>query len=1215
MILENELIPYQCLDLPSGPWLVFAPHPDDESFGMGGSLLLAAKQGVDIYLVFMTDGAQGGILNAQELVTVRHNEAEAAGKILHAREIFFWDEADRKLPFNTALVNKIATLTSEINPQSVFFPSPMELHPDHRTTAQLVWAGLQRADTFHGKAYAYDISVQGQINYLVDISSVVDEKHQLMSVYASQLGENNYLEVIQALDRARSYTLGNSVLAAEGFYLFPSIQGELTTHTLSVLQPYWKTASKLSINEPLVSIVIRTKDRPELLKQALVSIAKQSYGNIELIIINDAGANITDISRSYKPMISKIKVYDFAESVGRSAAANKGLELARGEYIGFLDDDDWLGAEHIRLLVDKLQDAANNILIAAYASTHCIDTERNKVLRTYAQDFDPVLLKIENYIPLHALLFRRKAIVTDPKCSFDVSLDLYEDWDFWLQLLKRGDFVHVNKVTAFYRIGSGSGEGVNAEQERSMQALEKIARKWFKRWTANDYMKFIGRARFLQNQTIELEKLRHEKEQQCLILESWGNDFRQNNLQYEAKLQHYEAKLQQHEEKLQQREQELSQEKHNRERIAENYEAEIKRLSQSFEKQLKQVSVNYEQEIQRQSENYNTILSSSSWKMTRPLRFLRRRFSLTTENNRLYKQGLWKMAKALYCSPLLQPFIRKIPFDTKQRIRSFLVKNQITETVPSKFNKQEQRGKVSIIIPVYNHAEYLQQCIDSAIAQTWPQLEVIICDDASPDPDVKDILLKYVDNPRCKVMFSEQNEGISNTQNKLLAAASGEIIAFLDCDDYLNPDAVERCMQRWQDDTVYLHTGRVNIDAKGKEVNRISFELLPREDYFAENLERMFATHFKLIHRHAIARVGAFDTRFDSAQDYDMLMRVAFHYPTNAFVHLPEFLYFHRLHEKQTTAAMNKKQLDNTHTIQAEARLRKAIQQGQFKHFISIIMLSYGKKEQTLSAIKSLEDTIKIPHEIILFDNGSAEETVNFIKAEIDGKFKHVKVIYNESNLGSSAGRRAALKYASGEWFIIFDNDEIAEPGWIEELLVRTETDENIAAVCCKVIFPDDSLQFSGGYLTHLDDQLVELDLYDKGKNTYDLSTAVFRDCDWCPIGATLFTLNPGDFLHEGYPNIFEDAGVSMALKKQGKRLVNSPGSWVWHEHIIYQKKADVDMHDRYLNDRYNPKLMMTSMRSFFKENNLIINDEYIWRENGLNSLSRTDLIKLLENE
>jgi len=292
--------------------------------------------------------------------------------------------------------------------------------------------------------------------------------------------------------------------------------------------------------------------------------------------------------------------------------------------------------------------------------------------------------------------------------------------------------------------------------------------------------------------------------------------------------------------------------------------------------------------------------------------------------------------------------------------------------------------------------------------------------------------------------------------------------------------------------------------------------------------------------------------------------------------------------------------------------LRRDIREGRFDRFISIVMLSFGKSWQTLEALQSLARTVRIPHEVILLDNGSDAETVDFLKQQVEGHFANVRVLYSASNLGPAVGRREALRHAKGEWFIVFDNDEVAEPDWIENLLVRAVSRPDVGAVCCKVIFPNGRLQFSGGRINPLDEELVQLDLYDRDYDTYDLETAQFRDCDWCPIGATLFTLNPGAFLHAGYPNVFEDAGVSMALRRQGKSLLNSPASWVWHHHMNFQR--DFSMRERYVRDRYDPLKMLTSVATFFRETGLIIKDEYVWRENGLDRLDRAALRRLLES-
>ena len=77
---ESVLIPFDTSPLPDGPWLIFAPHPDDETFGMGGSILKAKKEGIDVHLVILTDGSLGG--DQINLAETRKKEAEKDSKIL-----------------------------------------------------------------------------------------------------------------------------------------------------------------------------------------------------------------------------------------------------------------------------------------------------------------------------------------------------------------------------------------------------------------------------------------------------------------------------------------------------------------------------------------------------------------------------------------------------------------------------------------------------------------------------------------------------------------------------------------------------------------------------------------------------------------------------------------------------------------------------------------------------------------------------------------------------------------------------------------------------------------------------------------------------------------------------------------------------------------------------------------------------------------------------
>jgi LmbE family N-acetylglucosaminyl deacetylase len=220
MIDEAHLVPYRSSFLPvaTGPWLVFAPHADDESFGMGGTLFLATAAGLPVHVVIMTDGSLGG--EQEDLVNVREKEARDAAALLSVSSVLFLKQKDRGLSINPQLVNELVRLIEASKPSAVFFPGINEAHPDHRATALLVWQALQMFRSSEIAAVSYEITGQSPINCLIDITGVIEEKKKVVGVYQSQLGQKNYLDVVLSLNRLRTYTLGPEVEWAEGFYVY-----------------------------------------------------------------------------------------------------------------------------------------------------------------------------------------------------------------------------------------------------------------------------------------------------------------------------------------------------------------------------------------------------------------------------------------------------------------------------------------------------------------------------------------------------------------------------------------------------------------------------------------------------------------------------------------------------------------------------------------------------------------------------------------------------------------------------------------------------------------------------------------------------------------------------------------------------------------------------------------------------------------------------------
>jgi len=98
---------------------------------------------------------------------------------------------------------------------------------------------------------------------------------------------------------------------------------------------------------------------------------------------------------------------------------------------------------------------------------------------------------------------------------------------------------------------------------------------------------------------------------------------------------------------------------------------------------------------------------------------------------------------------------------------------------------------VSVIIPVYNVEEYLRECVDSVLAQTYTDIEIILVDDGSPD-NCGAICDEYAAKDERVRVIHQHNQGIAATRNTGLDAVRGEYIVFLDSDDYLKPDMVQQ---------------------------------------------------------------------------------------------------------------------------------------------------------------------------------------------------------------------------------------------------------------------------------------------------------------------------------------------------------------------------------------------------------------------------------------
>lgn len=210
---------------------------------------------------------------------------------------------------------------------------------------------------------------------------------------------------------------------------------------------------------PLISIVVRTyAGREKLLTQALLSLAHQSWDNLEIVVVEDGGADMAAPIAAIAARTGRTIRHLPQAKIGRSAAGNAGLAAARGSLLGFLDDDDLLYSDHLEMLAAALSDAPDSA--AAYAlafevlsridvASGQIQEEDFRLEPIFEQEFDFPTLLHHNYLPIQTVLFRRTLF--DQRGGFDEEMDALEDWNLWLRYAWNNRFEYVAKVTSLFR--------------------------------------------------------------------------------------------------------------------------------------------------------------------------------------------------------------------------------------------------------------------------------------------------------------------------------------------------------------------------------------------------------------------------------------------------------------------------------------------------------------------------------------------------------------------------------------------------------------------------------------------------------------------------------------------------------------------------------------------------------------------------------------------
>lgn len=198
---------------------------------------------------------------------------------------------------------------------------------------------------------------------------------------------------------------------------------------------------------------------------------------------------------------------------------------------------------------------------------------------------------------------------------------------------------------------------------------------------------------------------------------------------------------------------------------------------------------------------------------------------------------------------------------------------------------------------VYNGEDFVGEAVDSILAQTFDDFELIVINDGSTD-DTAAVLASYED-PRVQI-FAQSNQGIPKSRNRALQHARGQYIAVLDADDIAHPARLAR-----QVDCLDAHAEVVALGSGYKQVDVLrdrTFRIIPPTADGA--IRRAMITGNPICHssvmmrRSALERVGSYDERFHYSQDYELWSRLA---QVGELRNLPEVLVTRRYHSRSVS--------------------------------------------------------------------------------------------------------------------------------------------------------------------------------------------------------------------------------------------------------------------------------------------------------------------------
>lgn len=415
-------------------------------------------------------------------------------------------------------------------------------------------------------------------------------------------------------------------------------------------------------------------------------------------------------------------------------------------------------------------------------------------------------------------------------------------------------------------------------------------------------------------------------------------------------------------------------------------------------------------------------------------------------------------------------------YDTWLRIMR-VSRQELFEQRKTKFS---YAPKFSVVVPLYHTpAKFLKDLVRSMMYQSYANWELCLVNASPEDVHLTSLLENWaMRDKRIRVIRLEKNLGIAQNTNAGIAASTGEFSAFLDHDDFLEPDAL------------FCYADALNKD---KTIDVFYSDEDKTDEYAAHyfyphfksdfNIDLLHANnymcHFLAVRKSLVDTVGGLNEKFDGAQDYDFVLRLTEN--TKKIYHCPRILYHWRCSNQSTAANQGNKMYAihagkaalNAHykRIGWNARAQEGAVDGWYQTkftlkeepLVSILIPNKDHTDDLDVCLNSFFERADYQnYEFIIIENNSVLPETFAYYEKIEKEHDNVKVVYWEAGFNYSAINNFGFKFAKGDYIMLLNNDvELITPDIFQSMLGFCMRPE-VGIVGAKLLYNDHTVQHAG---------------------------------------------------------------------------------------------------------------------------------------------------------